>query len=587
MYQFYYANLNNPKNVAPFYVKNVQDVIYIKKIKPTMWEEHCLECSAPVCYRECPIYQKRVDGRCQRFENSIAIEKNNLGNCCESARLKFRQWSNMMTIVFPSMLGVDECKTLVKKNERLGTHLKKIAYSKIPTQFKWQYIRGHEYLRRRKLRRTKKSNDKPNMFVFHGYSFAKEAYHLFIELYDDHTPIDKMSLLLTPGENLIILNQNQWFYENLKTGYLIKVYPEDNLNVELDILWCDFVQAELQVKDVSSEKVKCLVWDLDNTLWDGILIEQENPETLKLKPGVIETIKALDQRGIIQSIASKNDFDLAWSVVKRLGLDEYFLYPQIHWNAKSASIKAISENLNIGIDSLAFIDDSIFEREQVHSIYSQVRVYEDTEVNDLLNLPEFSVMVTEESKNRRKMYKAEESRVQLQLAQNMDLVDFIRKSNLSIHLFDPIMAEEKQRCYELVVRTNQLNMSGRKYTPEEFDKIFNRAGYQIFAFSCQDDFGEYGIVGFGQYYKRDNKLIFTEFAMSCRVAGKYVESALFFNLLLQNSCEEGYFSVKKTKKNGLLVRTLKDIGFIVEFENDEKIDFKFNKHLKECYLVKV
>ena len=85
----------------------------------------------------------------------------------------------------------------------------------------------------------------------------------------------------------------------------------------------------------------------------------------------------------------------------------------------------------------------------------------------------------------------------------------------------------------------------------------------------------------------DETIVVNEFAMSCRVAGKYVESALFYNLLLNSSCKAGRFSIKKTKKNGLLVRTLKDIGFLVDFENDEKIDFLFYENLKESSLVKV
>ena len=126
-----------------------------------------------------------------------------------------------------------------------------------------------------------------------------------------------------------------------------------------------------------------------------------------------------------------------------------------------------------------------------------------------------------------------------------------------------------------------------KYTIEEFEEVLTREGSSNFAFSSRDDFGEYGIVGFGQYYTTEKELIFSEFAMSCRVAGKYVESALFHELLERTSCEVGRFRIKKTKKNGLLVRTLKEIGFLIDFENDEEIDFSFTQDLKEHSLVKV
>lgn len=167
----------------------------------------------------------------------------------------------------------------------------------------------------------------------------------------------------------------------------------------MDILWCDFVQGNAIESEKPAEKVKCVVWDLDNTLWNGTLIETDNPEDLKIRPGVLEIIHELDQRGIIQSIASKNDMDVAWPVVEKLGIAEYFLYPQIHWNAKSDSIRQIAKALNIGIDTFAFIDDSNFERMQVQSALPQVRVYDEKELQNILQRPEFKVMVTEESKN--------------------------------------------------------------------------------------------------------------------------------------------------------------------------------------------
>src|SRR5689334_8960196 len=108
--------------------------------------------------------------------------------------------------------------------------------------------------------------------------------------------------------------------------------------------------------------VKCLVWDLDHTVWEGILLE--DPE-VRLRPGVAEVLAELDGRGILHSIASRNDHDLAMAKLKELGLDEYFLYPKVNWGTKSESIAAIAKDLNLGVDAFAFIDDQPFEREEV------------------------------------------------------------------------------------------------------------------------------------------------------------------------------------------------------------------------------
>ena len=184
------------------------------------------------------------------------------------------------------------------------------------------------------------------------------------------------------------------------------------------------------------------------------------------------------------------------------------------------------------------------------------------------------------------MYRAEEKRNTLMAASCTDITEFLRKCNLKLHIFAPSAAEEKLRCYELVVRTNQLNMSGIKYTPEEFEAVLNREGHENFAFSCADDFGSYGIVGFGQYRAEGKTLIFTEFAMSCRVAGKFVESALFSHLLQRENCESGRFAVQKTKKNILLRNSLEGIGFKAEDDSCDCTIYTFTEELKNHTVVK-
>lgn len=585
MYQFYYADPAGKPH--PEYRKKLKDVFAVSAIRPTMWEEHCLECSAPLCYRSCVHFEARRDGRCMRFANGIEVRPDPDGCCGQAARVAFRKWADMMTIVFPAMLTPEAYTALTEKNQRLGMRLRKTVTSGLPVGVKWGVIRGREYLRRRGLRALRGQEDRPDAFVFHGFSFETEPFRLIVEVYDDHTPRFKTSLLLEPGENLIVLDREQLAEPCRTAGYLVKVYPENDREAELDILWCDFVQGTPVTAEKPAAAVKCVVWDLDNTLWDGILIETEDPDSLQLLPGVEETIRTLDERGIVQSVASKNDYDAAWAVVERLGLSEYFLYPQIHWNAKSGSMRQIAESLNIGLDTLALIDDSPFEREQVKAMCPQVRVYDPAELDRLPDLPELTVVVTEESRNRRAMYRAEEKRSRMMAGDDLDTVEFLKKCHLRMEIFTPESGAEILRCFELVVRTNQLNMSGNKYTEEEFAEVLARPGHRNVAFSCEDDFGGYGIVGFGQYKVENGELAFTEFAMSCRVAGKYVESAFFAALLAAENCGSGRFSVQKTKKNILLRRTLEDIGFKTESDSDKRIDYTFDGALKERELVAV
>src|SRR5262245_10326012 len=105
--------------------------------------------------------------------------------------------------------------------------------------------------------------------------------------------------------------------------------------------------------------VKCVVWDLDNTLWRGTLVE-EGP--VRLRDDAVELVKVLDARGVLQSIASKNDPDHALAVLEQLGMRDYFLYPQIGWTSKVTSLRTIATSLNISTDALAFVDDEVVER---------------------------------------------------------------------------------------------------------------------------------------------------------------------------------------------------------------------------------
>lgn len=111
-----------------------------------------------------------------------------------------------------------------------------------------------------------------------------------------------------------------------------------------------------------SAALKCLVWDLDNTLWDGVLLEASS---VALRQAAARAVVTLDERGIIQSIASRNHHPDAQRQLEAFGLWEYFLYPQICWGSKSDSIMAIAKSLNIALDAIGIVDDDPFERAEI------------------------------------------------------------------------------------------------------------------------------------------------------------------------------------------------------------------------------
>src|SRR6185295_7764611 len=137
----------------------------------------------------------------------------------------------------------------------------------------------------------------------------------------------------------------------------VNIIPDGEGLARIVFLTADFVVHRKGARGESfgPPKIKCVVWDLDNTMWNGILLENE---AVALRPNVIELLRFFDERGILLSIASKNDEPSAWRRLEELGIANYFLYPQINWMPKSENIKVIAEQLNIGLDTFAFIDDN-------------------------------------------------------------------------------------------------------------------------------------------------------------------------------------------------------------------------------------
>lgn len=565
--------------------KRVDDIIKITAVRPVIWEEHCLECSAPQCFISCPLYEARVDGRCKRFKNGIETSP-----CTEpsaeghTARVCFKPWGNLLTIVYPGFIGVEEYTQPVLGAKLADKALRTIANSGLPSKLIWPVTRTVEYARRRNLRtRQPNSDNQSDAFVLHAYSNHPEPFNLILEVHEENVPVFRTSFKMDPGENLHKLARKDYSEQCDLADNTVKIFPENDIKADIVFYWCHFVKEQaIRTNHYPDQHVKCLVWDLDNTLWDGILIESENPDSLRLKENVLQTIKELDRRGILQSIASKNDFDPAMAQLQRLGLDEYFLYPQISWEPKSVSINRIADMLNINVDSLAFIDDSVFEREQVATECPQVRVFDETQIEGLLDTEPFGAKVTPESGQRRETYRAELVRKEYKKEKSLDLSAFIRDCEITITVFKPETPSELDRCFELIQRTNQLNISGKKYSRAEFVRVLNSTDRQTIAFSCKDTFGEYGIVCFGQFEVTRATLTFLEFAMSCRVAGKHIENAFLNYIKESNEAEQYLFPVIKTAKNELMRRTLSGIGLPAVEDDDHHIVYDFSGEQKDA-----
>ena len=287
--------------------------------------------------------------------------------------------------------------------------------------------------------------------------------------------------------------------------------------------------------DSSVKPIKCVVWDLDNTLWQGVLLEDTD---VRLREGVENIIKTLDSRGILQSIASRNDKETAIGKLQEFGLDEYFLYPQINWNSKAESVKNIAELINIGVDTFAFVDDQAFERADVKFSLPEVRCIDAADLSDLLErsdlMPRF---ITQDSKIRRQMYLSDIQRNLVEEHFVGSKEEFLASLSMNFSIF-PAQEDDLQRAEELTVRTNQLNATGYTYSYQELDQFRHSGDYQLLMARLDDKYGSYGNIGLALVECKPQIWTIKLLLMSCRVMSRGV-GTIMLSYLIHQAKEKG------------------------------------------------
>lgn len=278
----------------------------------------------------------------------------------------------------------------------------------------------------------------------------------------------------------------------------------------------------------SRTKVKCIVWDLDNTLWNGVLLEDDQ---VVLNNNAVEIIKTLDSRGILHSIASKNDHDRAMTKLHEFGIAEYFLYPQINWNSKPASIKSIAESINIGLDTLAFIDDQPYEREEVAFSIPEVLCIDPAGLHQVLNRPEMNPrFITEDSRIRRALYASDIERKKAEDAFVGPKDAFLATLGMRF-VIAPAREEDLKRAEELTVRTHQLNTTGYTYSFEELDQFRQSDRHVLLIAELTDKFGAYGKIGLALVECGTERWVLKLLLMSCRVMSRGVGTILLHHIM--------------------------------------------------------
>lgn len=324
---------------------------------------------------------------------------------------------------------------------------------------------------------------------------------------------------------------------------------------------------------------KCVIADLDNTLWGGVIgddglngIQIGDLGIGRAFSNMQQFLKELKNRGVLIAICSKNTEDIAKEpFIKHpdmiLKMDDISIFVA-NWQDKATNIEYIQKTLNIGMDSIVFIDDNPFERNLVKQMIPDITVPEMPEdpseyVDYLRSLNLFeTASYSDEDLIRTDQYRAEVNRVELQ-TNYASLDDYLQDLNMiaEINNFDAFHAP---RIAQLTQRSNQFNLRTIRLSEAEINAIASSPDYVSWYVLLKDKFGDYGLVSVIILEKRENSLFIYEWLMSCRVLKRGVEEFIMNNIV--DYAERNHYSsiigeYIETKKNHLVSNLYRDFGF--------------------------
>ena len=355
------------------------------------------------------------------------------------------------------------------------------------------------------------------------------------------------------------------------------------------------------IKPITGTNKKCIVLDLDNTLWGGIIgedgfdgIELGHSSNGKAFVDFQKELLSLWNHGIILAINSKNNFDDAIKVINEhpnmILREKNFASIQINWNDKAQNLKQIAEEINIGLNSIAFFDDDKINRERIKQEFPEVltiEVPDDPSQFSLIlkNLNDFNVLQrTDEDIKRGQMYAQQRERKELEKSiSNLD--DFLEQLDIKVK-----MKNSNEflipRISQLTLKTNQFNLTTRRYQEEEIRNFTNDHKFIVGCAQVLDKFGDNGITGVYIINKQDKIWSIDTFLLSCRIMGRGVENGILSQILIDakhNGVEEIRANFIPTQKNKPAENFLPDFGFQKEGDNwiyKLNNEIKLPKHLK-------
>ena len=336
---------------------------------------------------------------------------------------------------------------------------------------------------------------------------------------------------------------------------------------------------------VTGTTKKCIVLDLDNTLWGGI-IGEDGFDNIKLGDNPVgrsfvefqKRLLALNQRGIILAVNSKNNFNDAIEVIQKhpnmILREDNFACIKINWDDKSVNLQKISEELNIGLDSMIFFDDDPINQEYVRESLPEVLVVnlpkDSSQYSQIITeMKEFDVLkITEEDTKRGGMYLGQKKRKELE-GKIGDFNEFLKQMDIVVNV-KKADSFSIPRISQLTLKTNQFNLTTKRYQEEEIRKFSSSDNNIVECVQVSDKFGDNGITGtYIVEKKNDEEWIIDTFLLSCRIMGRGVEE-MMMNQIIEKAKLSGIKRLKgqfiPTAKNKPAENFYEKLGFRKENE---------------------
>jgi len=339
---------------------------------------------------------------------------------------------------------------------------------------------------------------------------------------------------------------------------------------------------------------KVLVLDCDNTLWDGI-IGEDGMDGIKMsskdKGGLpFEAVQYqlldLAKKGVILCLCSKNnpkDIEEVLNEHPDLVLkEEYIVDKKINWEDKETNIRALARELNLGLDSFVFIDDSDFEVNFIKDRIPEVVVYQVPKktyqypglISQIARLFNAEV-ATKEDRNKIEQYKSQVLREELK-DKTHSVEEYIKSLGivLTIYQNDPKLIP---RMAQLTQKTNQFNLTTKRYSEQEIINMLDDEAFDLFALKVEDKYGDSGITGLAIVKKDENKATIDTFLMSCRIIGRNIEYRFMDEIVRQVDLDSLLGTYAKTMKNEQVERFYDQLGFQLIDAQEGNRNYQINR----------